>query len=114
MDSVAAKAMKNMPDKILRICHLSQNGVAGRSIFSKRCFSIGSASAGASVPFSIVVLTECHFNSREIRVSQQASPAAWRFRQLNPTSWLPAKLARKDFLQARTFSLIIPLTRRSP
>jgi hypothetical protein len=84
MASVPAKAMKNMPDKILRICHLSQNSAASRSFFSKRCFLIGSALRRRMGACSIVVLTDCPFNRREVRVSRQARPsAARRFRQIN-------------------------------
>jgi hypothetical protein len=68
--------MKNMPDKILRICHLSQNGVAGRSC-SSQAFLLDQ--------FGVTQAHECLFLLSSL---QNAPSIAWK--SAFPSKHVPA------------------------
>src|SRR5216683_7893058 len=116
MDSEPAKAMKNIPAKIFRMSHLSQNYVAGRSFFSQLLpidrFSLPQAGGCLILLWSLEsppsIGKNYVFHRRHASPPHRAScstvqPACGR---CNLHAWL--------FPCARPFGLIIPLTRRSP
>src|SRR6266849_2394702 len=90
--------MKNRPDQILRICHLSRNGVACRS-FSSQAFLLdrfGVTRAGGR-PFLLSPFWSSFFHSQELGVSHLIRPAASRFLQVMQTGLRFVKFARMAF-----------------